>query len=89
MGYNYETEKTAIFTNLGQRQFLSIRDYVHKTLKASGVITMGCAIDHQTGSSWEMMACVDRLVELHELIEVNYGECAGQDRIFRAGGRQP
>ena len=32
--------------------------------------------------SWKMMALVDRLVELSDLAELRYGDCAGQHRVF-------
>lgn len=35
-----------------------------------------------TGDSWEMMARVDRLVELGEIREITGSNVAGQDRVF-------
>lgn len=81
--YNYETEKPRLFTDEGQRKFLQIRDRVHELLKFAGAFTMGNAIMETTGSNWEAVACVDRLKELGEIVEINY--CAapiGQLRIF-------
>lgn len=82
--YKYETEKSALFSDEGQRMFLSVRDHVQKCLKLSGAVTMGIAISATgvDGDTWTQMACVDRLVELAEIREINYGECAGQYRIF-------
>ena len=80
--YEYETEKKAIFTEEGQVMFLKIRDHVQKCLKLSGAISMWKAIAGCTGSNWEMMACVDRLVELGGIREIPQTNCAGQDRIF-------
>ena len=82
--YNYETEKAAIFTEAGQEIFLAVRDGVHKALEMSGAITMGKAMNFATGSgsSWTMMAHVDRLVELGEIQEIPQAFCAGQHRIF-------
>lgn len=81
--YDYETEKPYIFTEQGQVQFLSIRDNAQKLLKSAGAATMERLISGQTGISWQMMACVDRLVELRELIEIpNPISRAGQHRIF-------
>lgn len=83
--YHYETEKPAIFTEEGQRTFLEIRDRVKALLAASGAVRMDAAISGSTGSSWTMLACVDRLVELGELREIKQeGRYAGQDRIFVA-----
>ena len=84
--YKYETEKSALFSDEGQRAFLKIRDHVHACLKISGVVSMGKAMSPPAGSgaasTWVAMACVDRLVELGEIREIQHGECAGQHRIF-------
>lgn len=79
--YKYEEQKQWIFTDDGQRQFLRIRDRVHGAIKNFGAIRMDSAIRDEAGSSWEMMACVDRLVELKEIVEVTK-DTAGQFRIF-------
>lgn len=83
MIYNYQTERAAIFTEDGQRMFLSIRDRVSRLLKMAGAFSLSSAITGETGSSWQMMACVDRLVELGEIREVTVpGEVWGQHRVF-------
>ena len=82
--YVYDREKAWIFTDQGQRQFLRIRDRAKGLCKLAGAVTMGAAISGESGSSWEMMACVDRLVELGELREVSERGCAGQHRLFVA-----
>lgn len=79
--YEYSDLKPTLFTDAGQRQFLQIRDHVHKVLETAGAIRMGNAMEGN-GSSWERMACVDRLVELGEIREIDYGHCATQHRIF-------
>lgn len=80
--YQYQTQKAYVFTEGGQRDFLKVRDHVHETLKKAGAIRMQEAMAPITGSSWDQMACVDRLLELNEIREIKYGECAGQHRIF-------
>ena len=81
--YRYETEKPAIFTEDGQEVFLKVRDGVGRALKLSGAVTMGKAMSFAgSGSSWEMMACVDRLAEIGEIREIPQTNCAGQHRIF-------
>lgn len=83
MSYAYQNERAELFTDEGQRKLLLVRDHVQRLLKESGAITMSAAMNgYGTGSSWQMLACVDRLVELGELKEICYGPCAGQDRIF-------
>ena len=88
MPYSYAKERAAIFTERGQRMFLSIRDNVRRLLKTAGAVRMDEAIDGQTGSSWEMLACVDRLVELKEIREITGPDVPGQYRVFIAGPRR-
>jgi len=81
--YKYENEKSKLFTEAGQVDFLKVRDNVDKLIKAAGCVTMGRAISGIPGGSWEQMACVDRLVELDEIYEVTATmKVAGQHRIF-------
>jgi hypothetical protein len=81
--YNYQTQKPHILTDEGQRMFLKIRDHVSALLSKSGAVTMGKAIDGTGGGdSWDMLACVDRLVELGEIREIPQGDVPGQCRIF-------
>ena len=80
--YNYEKERSLIFTEEGQEVFLKIRDNISDLLLNSGAVRMGEAISGTTGDSWLMLACVDRLVELKEIREVTDGNVAGQHRVF-------
>ncbi len=81
--YNYETEKPRLFTDEGQRMFLKIRDHANELLAKAGAARCQELMDGSGGGdSWQMLACVDRLVELGELREIKYGDCAGQYRIF-------
>ena len=83
--YEYDSEKAKLLTDNGQRVFLKIRDHVQGCLKMSGAVMMGKATSPPGGSGsgddWMMFACVDRLVELGEIREIKYGDCAGQHRI--------
>lgn len=84
--YDYRTERPKLFTEDGQLVFLRIRDRVNYLLKTAGAarvqeIMMGIS----GGDSWQMLACVDRLVELGELREVTHDFCAGQHRVFVVG----
>lgn len=85
MSYKYAEQKDAIFEPCNQEKFLKIRDNTKHLLETSGCFMMGCVFNGVGGDAWFMMACVDRLVELGELKEVTYGDCAGQHRIFRSG----
>ena len=82
MGYDYETEKAGLFTDDGQRMFLSVRDRTQKLLDASGAVTAEKMIAEELGGSWEMMACVDRLVELKEIKELPQEGPWLQHRVF-------
>jgi hypothetical protein len=85
--YNYQEQKKNIFTEQEQVLFLKIRDNVHNLLAKSGAVTMGCAIRGcGGGDSWDMLACVDRLVELGEIREIPQNNVAGQNRIFVSTG---
>ena len=85
MSYHYATQKPKVFTEEGQVMFLKIRDQTKRLLAQSGAamcekMTAGC-----TGDGWDMLACVDRLVELGEIVEVpNTTSRAGQHRLFVA-----
>lgn len=80
--YAYENEKPELFTKSGQVMFLKIRDNVKRLLALSGAVRMQEAVSGNTGSVWGMFACVDRLVELHEIREITNGSVPGQYRIF-------
>ena len=81
--YQYEDYKWWPCSAEGQKQFLAIRDKVHAAIKGNGCVSMKSAIAGQTGGSWEMLACVDRLLELGEISEIkNTKSNAGQHRIF-------
>jgi len=87
VSYVYAAERAEIFTESGQIAFLKIRDNAHRIIKASGAATMG-KLMIGTGSSWTLMACVHRLVEIGELKSI--WDCgAGQDEVFIAGSKFP
>lgn len=80
--YKYETERPKLFTDEGQRKFLLIRDRVKLLLKQAGAARMEEILRAGGGSDWEGLACVDRLVELGELIELTPSHCVAQYRVF-------
>jgi len=83
MSYNYQTERPYVFTEEGQKTFLKIRDKANELLKSAGAFNMHSVIRECTGLNWSHMACVDRLVELEEIREIDRGQnCPGQYRIF-------
>lgn len=84
MSYDYTTQRPNIFTERGQVLFMRIRDAAKAHVKASGAVMSDRLIAAGlSGDVWDMLACVDRLVELGELIEIpNPTSSAGQHRIF-------
>ena len=85
MSYDYKTEKKSLFTDEGQKMFLRIRDWAHATLRTAGAFRMQEAMSGVTGDTWQMLACVDRLVELGEVKELAQPDCVGQHRVFVKG----
>lgn len=81
MSYSYQKERAALFTEEGQRMFLSIRDRANELLAEAGAFQAQEAWSGVTGSSWQMLACLDRMVELGEITEV-VRDCMAQHRIF-------
>ena len=83
MSYRYEDYRERVFSEGGQVMFLKIRDNASELIAKSGASTMERLIAGCSGTNWDMLACVDRLVELGELLEVpNPHSSAGQHRIF-------
>lgn len=80
--YNYTELRNRIFTDEGQRMFLAIRDKTHELLKRSGAARMQEIMHGASGSTWDIMACVDRLVELGEIRELAQDLVPGQHRVF-------
>jgi len=44
---------------------------------------MEAAIGGTLGSGWEQMACVDRLLELREIVEISGSGIPAQHRVFK------
>ncbi len=83
MAYNYATQKPNIFTEDGQTMFLKIRDTTKALIAKAGVARSDKMMAGCSGDSWNMLACVDRLVELGEIHEIpNTMSGAGQHRVF-------
>lgn len=87
--YNYNEQKKNIFTEDGQVIFLKVRDKVKALLDGAGAFRMEELMKWITGDSWTFIACVDRLVELGEILEIPQGKVMEQDRVFvRNNSRQ-
>ena len=84
MSYSYNNQRASVFTEEGQRRFLVIRDKAEKGIKFSGAVRSQELLVG-SGDTWDMLACIDRLVELNYLREITDGGVAGQHRVFVAG----
>lgn len=82
MCYDYLNQKAVLFTDDGSRLFLKVRDKVHHHLKEGGAFKMDATFSIGAASHWDLLACVDRLVELGEIREITPPDVAGQDRVF-------
>lgn len=80
--YDYQTERPQLFTEPGQIVLLKIRDQAFKLCAESGCARADKIMAKAGGDSWLLLAAIDRLVEIGDLREINYGRCAGQHRIF-------
>lgn len=71
--YEYEKLKREwLFTDDGQREFLRWRDVVRGLLRKSGAFRVQEAMRAMgSGGSWEMLATIDRMEELGEIVRVN------------------
>lgn len=84
--YNYIEEKPYTLTDKGSEDVLNVKNLVDEAIKEYGAIRMQeifWKAKFNTCSSDEMMACVDRLVELNQVFEVTRNMAVmGQHRIF-------
>jgi hypothetical protein len=78
--YDYKTERSGIFTEVGTKRLLKVKDKVNQHLQDSGAFRL----QELSIGSWEDMACIDYLVEIGEIVEL-VRECWGQFRIFTVG----
>ncbi len=79
--YNYQDWRHGIFTEEGQVVFLKIRDNAQRLLKVAGAFKHTYAYTGITSDNYTMAACIDRLVELGEIVEVTR-DTAWPDRVF-------
>jgi len=81
--YKYEDLKPELFLEENQVKFLRIRDKTHQLLKDQKFVEMGDIIQGINAGTWFSMACVDRLLEIGEIMERGQAEgTVGQHRIF-------
>jgi hypothetical protein len=95
MSYDYKAEREKLFTDAGQRVFLSVRDAAFRLLKKAGAFSMPAVIQEAefgAADSFELLASVDRMIELGELCEVGAAEiqmARHVHRIFTWGAKLP
>lgn len=81
MAYEYQQERPRLFSEEGQVAFLKIRDQVQRRLKESGAFRVDKL--EMLGDSWLNLACLDRLVELKEIVPLRAdGTCWGQYQVY-------
>lgn len=80
--YKYEDMKEQLFTQDGHKISIKIMQIVNSILNKYSCVIMQDAIKGCSGDTWLMMACVDRLVELGELVEISRDGCKCQHRVF-------
>jgi hypothetical protein len=87
MSYSYQVERPKLFTEAGQRTFITVRDTVRVLLDKAGAFqSMNAGRDLKGYDAWELLACLDLMVERGELRYVQGPEnAAGQDWTYIAG----
>ncbi len=83
MSYQYQQERPKLFTEEGQRDFLKVRDAAKELLEVAGAFRQSEVLQKAgiCGDSWFQIACVDRLVELGEIVEVPR-DCWTQYKVY-------
>lgn len=83
MAYDYATQRPNVFTEDGTTMLLKIRDQTKALIAKAGVARSDKMMAGCTGDSWDMLACIDRLVEMGDIHEIpNTMSRAGQHRVF-------
>jgi hypothetical protein len=67
VSYDYKKQRPFVFTEEGQCMLLKIRDSALEHVEKSGAVCYAALTEGCSGSSWDILACVDRLVELGDL----------------------
>ena len=83
MPYKYEDLRPEFFTPRGNETLEKVRINVATQLMHGSQLTAHAAVNGLLGDNWLAHACLDRLVELGELVEViTPPQTWGQNRIF-------
>ena len=80
MTYSYEDYRQNVFTPEGLEKVLKIIDLIHETDQR--FLYMEDLIRPLSGDTWSSLACVDYLLEIKRLKEIEYKSPA-QYRLFK------
>ena len=81
--YNYTTQRSAVFTEEGIKTLFKVRDKAKELLDVAGSFREQEATAGLSGDSWDILACVDYLVEQGEIRRI-YDKCARQHNVYVA-----
>lgn len=81
MSYQYQVERVKLFNDEGQRLFLRVRERARTLLETAGAFREAEALSGFMGDTWLLIACLDRMVELGEIVVVREN-CWSQFRVF-------
>ena len=79
--YDYTKQREVVFSESGIKMLLAIRDRAKELLEEAGAFREQ-ELHLGSGDSWDMLACVDYLVERGEIRRV-YGEGPQQTSVAR------
>lgn len=84
MGYDYQKERAALFTEDGVKFLIKLRDNVKRLCKLAGAVRASEAWNGTDGgNTWTMLAGLDYLVERGEIREITAPDSVwGQHRVF-------
>lgn len=82
MPYSYEEERPNVFKKQYRADFLKVRDTAKRLCNEAGAVRSDKLTAGLSGSSWIMLAFVDRLVELGELTCISPKGVAAQHRVY-------
>jgi len=77
MSYDYTKQREYVFSESGIKMFMAIRDRAKELLEEAGAFREQELHACVSGDSWDMLACVDYLVERGEI-----------QRVYSLGARQ-
>lgn len=85
MSYNYQAERSNLFTEEGAEILIAMRDKCRQMIKQSGAFVASRAMESVTGNGWVMLAALDYMVEKGELERVMQPGAWAQNEIYKAG----